>query len=159
MQDGGYGSPSDMESFYVNVDGICPVPGTIPATARKNNFCRIGTFPEHHEAVWTFTEGEHALAVARNPFTTYLKLIVLDQETKQPFEKVITCWSLLSNFEPGWQPPFPPEGKFNFEDLPVEEPPPTPTPKPIACHEKLGQEDCKAAGGTYFTQNQYCQCP
>jgi hypothetical protein len=160
IQDGGYGPSSPTWSFDVDVDGTCPlaaVPG-IPATARKNNFCRIGTFPEHHEAIWTFIAGEHVLAVARNPFTTYLKLMVLDQETNQPFEKVITCWSLLSNFEPGWQPPSPPDGKYDFADLPVEEPPPTPTPKPIACHEKLTDPDCSASGGIFDSEKPYCDC-
>ncbi len=159
VQDAGYGPASDRGSFFVDVDGTCPpaaVPG-IPATARQNNFCRIGTYPEHHEAIWTFIAGEHVLVIARNPFTTYLQLMVLDQETKLPFEKVITCWSLLSNFEPGWQIPSSQVGKFSFSDLPVAYPPPTPTP--TYCNIKMSSTSCVNAGGTYNYKDNYCECP
>lgn len=164
VQDGTPGPYSDVVSFYTDEQGSCLPPG-IPATARQNNFCRVGTFPEHHEAIWTFIAGEHVLVVARNPFTTYLQLMVLDQETKLPFEKVITCWSLLSNFEAGWQPSSSPEGKFSFSDLPVAYPPPTPTPTPPPyCHVNMNEESCENAGGTYVNNNEFssvphCECP
>lgn len=165
VQDGGYGPPSPVWSFDVDVDGTCGIPEVpgIPATARKNNFCREGTFPEHHAALWTFNEGDHAIAIARNPFTTYLKLMVIDQETHQPLKESITCWSVLASFDTGWRPPDP-DVKYDFSDLPVAYPPPTPTPVPEsteapACNEKLGPEACKAAGGQYDTGKNYCVCP
>ena len=158
VQDGGYGPPSPTWSFEVDVDGTCGPPG-IPVTARQNNFCRIGTYPEYHEAIWTFIEGERVLAIARNPFTTYLQLMVLDQKTNQPFEKIITCWSLLSNFEPGWQQ-FPVELKLDFGDLPILEPPPTPTPTPLPyCDVSMDAKSCENAGYTYNYDKKFCNCP
>jgi hypothetical protein len=158
VQDGGYGPESDMGSFSVDVDGSCLPPG-IPATAKKNNFCRVGTFPEHHAAVWTFETGDPALAVARNPFTTYLQLLVLDKETNKPLEPLIICWSLLSAFEPGWKP-LPDPSEADFKDLPVVNPPPTPTPTPPPyCDYTMDPNSCLAAGGTPNLEKKFCQCP
>ncbi len=154
----GYGPPSPVWSFNVDLDGTCGL-GGIPATAKSNNFCRVGTFPEHHEAIWTFIAGDHTLAIARNPFTTYLKLLILDPKTKQPLEEMITCWSATSAFNLGFQPPAPPEGKYDFGDLPVEEPPPTPTPVPLTCQLNLPADQCKAAGGKYDKEKTACYCP
>ena len=124
----------------------------MPASANTNVFCREGTFPEHHDTVWTFLAGQHALAIARNPFNTYLKLVVIDQETKQPLEDYSACWSILTAFEPGWVPPDPPAGKYDFSDLPVEEPPATPLPGSI-CPTYTDEFSCMAAAGCkwYFT--------
>jgi hypothetical protein len=159
VQDSGYGPPSDVGSFYVDVDGTCTLPG-MPATAQNNNFCREGTFPEHHKAIWTFEEGQHALAIARNPFSTYLKLIAVNQNTKQPFEPIISCWSVWSAFKPGWTPPDPPEGQYDFKDLPVEEPPPTPVPTKIpVCTADLVGDACTASGGKYYKEKKFCDCP
>lgn len=148
VQDGGYGPESDRGSFTVDLSGNCGQSSSqegIKATALGNSFCREGTFPEHHPVVWTFTDGQHALAIARNPFNTYLKLVVLDQETKQPLAEYVTCWSLFSAFEPGWTPPDPPEGQDDFRDLPIEEPPPTPTPG-ASCSAYTTARECTSAG-------------
>jgi len=159
VQDGTPGPYSDVVSFYTDEQGSCLPPG-IPATAKKNNFCRIGTFPEHHEAIWTFIAGDHALAVARNPFTTYLRLMVVDQETLQPVEPMIFCWSLLTAFEPGWE--LTPGIVLDFNNLPTLNPPPTPTPIPLPyCHVNMNEENCMAAGGTYAGDDKlpHCDCP
>ena len=151
------------------------LPG-MPATALINNYCRIGTFPEHHPAVYTFKAGEYALAIARNPFNTYLQLLVVDPLTLQPMKEYKACWSVWQSFEPGWKPPDPlvslpepPEsppdqhkGEYDFRELPVEEPPPTPVPTKIpvpSCHENLSLEDCKAIGGKFNIKTNQCDCP
>ncbi len=158
-QSGAGGPESTPSSFLVNESGACLPPG-VPGTAKSSNFCREGTF-ELFEAKWTVVEGDRVLAIARNPLTTYLKLTILDQETKQPFKHEIQCWSYIGNYEPGW--PETPEGmQYFFEDLPVENPPPTPVPTEIpVCHEKLEEEDCIASGGTYTydSDKHYCHCP
>ena len=156
VQDGGYGPESSQGSFTVDVDGTC-LPG-IPASAKSNNFCRIGTYPEHHEAVWTFETGDPALAVARNPFSTYLQLMVIDEKTNKPMEPLIICWSLFSAFKPGWGPTL--AGIDDFKDLPVVVPPPTPTPTPPPyCHVNMAPDSCRAVGGTPNLEKKSCQCP
>jgi len=157
VQDGTPGPYSDVVSFYTDEQGSCLPPG-IPVTARQNNFCRIGTFPEHHEAIWTFIAGDHALAVARNPFTTYLRLMAIDQETLQPVEPMIFCWSLLTAFEPGWE--LTPGKVLDFNNLPTLNPPPTPTPTPVPyCDVTMSSNSCVNAGGTYIDKNDSCDCP
>ena len=146
IQDGGYGPESDRGTFSVDQNGNCPSSG-MGATASTNVFCREGTFPEHHDVVWTLLEGDHVLAIARNPFNTYLKLLVIDQETKKPLVEHITCWGLLSAFEPGWKPLDPPESQSDFGDLPIEEPPPTPTGP--ECSTYSTESACMAAGCTW----------
>ena len=151
VQDGSYGPESDRGYFTVDLSGNCGQTSQqsgMKATALMNNFCREGTFPEHHDVVWTFLEGQHALAIARNPFNTYLKLVVIDQQTKQPLEEYVTCWGLFSAFEPGWTPPEPPEGQIDFRELPVEEPPPTP-PAGDSCSTYSTESECMAAGCTW----------
>jgi len=156
IQDGGYGPESDHGSFFVDTTGTCSLPG-VPGMAKSNNFCREGTF-ELFDAQWTVEVGDRVLAIARNPFTTYLKLTILDQETKLPFKHEIHCWSYIGNYEPGW--PETPEGKqYFFEDLPVEVPPPTPVPTEIpACHGKMDAEECKTSGGAYIFDKHFCDC-
>ena len=159
LQGGGYGPESDHGSFFVDVDGTCLPPG-VPGTAKSSNFCREGTY-EVFKADWTVVEGDRILAIARNPLSTYLKITILDQKTKKPFEPEIRCWTYMKAYETGW-PELPAVQTYRFEDLPVENPPvppdPTPTPVPPTCNEKLSLEDCKAAGGT-FTDKKYCACP
>lgn len=159
LQDGGYGSESDHGSFLVDVDGTCTPPG-MPATSMSNNFCRESTF-EMFKALATVEIGDRVLAIARNPLNTYLKLTILDQETKQPYKHEIQCWSYIGNYEPGW--PETPEGKeYSFKDLPVEDPPlpytPTPEPEDV-CREDLELEDCRAFGGKYDEKEKKCYCP
>ena len=163
VKDGGYGPESEVRSFSVDVDGTC-LPG-IPARAIKNNFCRTGTYPEYFPAIWTFETGDPALAVARNPFNTYLQMMVLDPKTKQPLEPTILCWTLFSAFEPGFEPPEDGEGSrtVDFVDLPIVNPPPTPiptlTPTPVpACNVDLDPKACVKAGGTYNFDKKFCSC-
>lgn len=163
VQDGSYGLESEVRSFSVDVDGTC-LPG-IPGRAIKNNFCRTGTYPEYFPAVWTFITGDPAQAVARNPFSTYLQVIVLDPETKQPLEPTILCWTLFGAFQPGFQPP---EGEedskaLDFKDLPVVNPPPTPIPTPTptpvpSCNMNMDPKSCVNAGGKYNYDKNYCSC-
>ena len=153
IQDGRYGPESETRSFYVDLDGDCPPPGLAGLT-KVNTFCRAGTYPEYFPPLHTFETGDPVVAVARNFFNTYLKLVITDKEGN-PIQPWVYCWSLLDAF------------RFDSEDkvfyLPVDNPPPTPiptpTPIPIPCSPNLGPKDCVAAGGTYYTQNQYCQCP
>lgn len=159
VQDAGYGPPSPISSFYVDTTGTCLPPG-VPGIAKSSNFCRQGTY-EVFKADWTVVEGDRILAIARNPLSTYLKITILDQKTKKPFEPEIRCWTYIKAYETGW-PELPADQTYRFEDLPVENPPipptPTPTPVPPICNEKLSLEDCRAAGGTY-TDKKYCACP
>jgi hypothetical protein len=152
VQDVVEGPHSTIGSFFVNEGGLCPSPGS-PGTAKSNNFCRKGTFAEHFEALWTFNEGDRVNAVARNPLGTYLKFIVVDQESMQPIIPETYCWSYIGNFEsdlPG-----------AFDQLPNEEPPAPPPEKPVQliCKSTLGEDDCKQSGGTYWPINKICQCP
>ncbi len=149
VQDGTPGPYSEVFSFFTDESGTCSPPG-VPGTAKSNNFCRKGTF-ELFEADWTHVVGDRVLAIARNPLSTYLLLNILDQETGQPFEHEIHCWSYLGNFEMIGP----------IDGLEVKLPPPTPTPdpeEPLVCHAKLDAEDCKAAGGVYATITKTCQC-
>jgi hypothetical protein len=160
VKDGGYGPESEVRSFSVDVDGTC-LPG-IPARAIKNNFCRTGTYPEYFPAIWTFETGDPALAVARNPFSTYLQVMALDKKTNQPFQPVILCWTLFNAFEPGFQPSDNEEDgrTWDFNGLPVLNPPPTPTPTPVPyCDAKMDANACANAGGTYNLRQNYCVCP
>jgi len=63
------------------------------------------------------------------------------------------CWSYMGNFEPD-QP-------GAFDQLPVEYPPDPPDEEPdqLVCNTTLDKDDCELAGGTYFSQNKYCDCP
>jgi len=163
VQDGGYGPESEVRSFSVDESGSC-LPG-VPARAIKNNFCREGTYPEYFKALWTFETGDPALAIARNPFSTYLQLMVLDKKTNQPLEPVIKCWSLFNAFDPGF---FPSDdqtiGKqLDFKDLPVVNPPPTPVPTPTPtpvpkCNVDMDPKACDSAGGKYNYDKNFCSC-
>jgi len=165
VQDGGYGPESDHGSFFVDVDGTCLLPG-VPGTAKGNFFCRAGTF-ELFKKMWAVETGHRVLAIARNPQTTYLKLTILDQETKEPFKHEIKCWVYIGKIIPGW--PELPEGvEYSFETLEVEIPPDLPDPADppeeeqtpeLVCHEKLDAEECKVSGGTYDSDKQFCHCP
>lgn len=154
IQDGGDGPHSTIGSFFVNEGGLCPSPGT-PGTAKSNNFCREGTFADQFEALWTFNAGDRVMAVARNPLGTYLKLVVLDQGTKEALIPEIACWSYLGNFEPDL-----PGG---FDQLPAEEPPAPQSaddePENLVCTKALAEDECKQSGGTYYPINQDCDCP
>lgn len=156
IQDGGYGPVSPVWSFTVDVDGTCSatepdLPG-VPGTSKTNHYCREGTYPEYFPEVWTIEEGHRVLAIARNYWNTYLKLTILDQDTLEPFDKEILCWSFIENFVPGW--PESPEGaSYSFEDLPVEDP-----PEPPACRVELSASDCKEAGGWYNEKTKECVC-
>ncbi len=152
VQDGVNGPHSTINSFFVNEGGLCPSPGA-GGTAKSNNFCRKGTFAEHFEALWIFNEGDRVKAVARNPLGTYLKFLIVDQESMQPIIPETYCWSYIGNFEsdlPG-----------AFDQLPDEEPPAPPPEKPVQliCKSTLGEDDCKQSGGTYWSINKICQCP
>jgi len=163
VQDGSYGPESEMRSFSIDVNGSC-LPG-VPARAIKNNFCREGTYPEYFKALWTYETGDPALAIARNPYTTYLQLMVLDKKTNQPLEPVIKCWSLFSAFKPGFQPPENGEDSRveDFKDLPVVNPPPTPVPTPTPtpvpkCNVDMDPKSCIEAGGKFNYDKNFCSC-
>ncbi len=155
-QSGANGPNSPVQSFFVDVTGSCLPSGGVPGTAKVNHYCYEGTYEKYFPALWTIQEGDRVLAIARNPFNTYLKLNILNQDTLEPFEQEIQCWSYIGNFDPGW--PETPEGvTYSFDDLPVEEPP------ELTCNAKLDEDACIAAGGTWvvgsaFAGN-YCQCP
>ena len=156
VHDGIDGTFSAERSFSVDLTGSCGLSG-IPGSAKGNYFCREGTF-EYFDPLWTVETGHRLLAVARNPQSTYVLLNILDQNTREPFLTEIKCWIYLGHITPGW--PDSPEGvEFNFEDLPVVEP-----PEQKDCHVNLGREECKQAGGSYqqvgLTTVKYeCVCP
>lgn len=156
VQDGSYGPDSPVWSFTVDVDGTCgapePSPG-VPGTAKVNHFCREGTYPEYFPEVWAVEKGHRVLAIARNYWNTYLKLTILDQNTLEPFDKELFCWSFKENFEPGW-PESPLGINYSFKDLPVEDPPEIP-----ACHENFTEPMCIEAGGYFITKTGKCDCP
>jgi hypothetical protein len=155
-QDGGYGPESDVSSFYTNASGECPaVP--VPGTFNKNAFCRFGTYPEYWpDALHLFMEGDPVWIIARNFFKTYLKVYIPPPagEEPQPLEKMESCWTLYNAviFKFPEQEP----------ELPIVNPPPTPkptdTPEPT-CHAKLSYNDCLAAGGSWDTGQNLCDCP
>ena len=166
VQDGGYGPESDHGSFLVDVDGTCLPPG-VPGTAKGNFYCKAGTY-DQFENLWTVEIGHRVLAIARNPLSTYLLFTMLDQETKQPFMHEIICWGYKGKIDPGW--PETPEGvEFDFEDLPVVNPPDPPEedipdpPEEDTCRVDLGRADCKNAGGSYEQNKRTgayeCVCP
>jgi hypothetical protein len=154
VQDSGYGPPSPVWSFYVDVDGTCPLPA-LRGVARKNVFCRTGTYPEYFAAIHTYLEGDPVLAIARNFFNTYLQVIVTDKKG-QPIKPETFCWGPKDAFD------FGEDSEEKVSRLQIVNPPPTPiptdTPTPVPqCHSKLGIEDCKAAGGEY--KDGTCYCP
>jgi len=158
IQDGSMGPESDVVSFIVDVDGTCGR-GGVPGTAKSNFFCRKGTF-EVFDPLWTIETDHRVLAIARNPQMTYVLLNVLDQNTLEPFVNEIHCWAWLGNLIPGW-PDRQDDGEHSFEDLRSINPPDPPLEPSdqLVCKKELNAEDCKLAGGQYFTQNKYCQCP
>jgi hypothetical protein len=164
VQGGAYGPESAVRSFSVDVDGSC-LPEGVPSRAIKNNFCREGTYPEYFKALWTFETGDPGLVVARNPFSTYLQVMVLDKETKQPIDPLILCWSLFSAFEPGLDSIGEelPEEKYGYQDLPIVNPPPTPIPTPTptpvpTCNVDMDPQSCENAGGKYNNEKNFCSC-
>ena len=151
-QSGGSGPESPVRSFFVNETGVCLPPG-VPGVAKTNHYCREGTYPDFFPALWTIEKGDRVLAIARNFQTTYLKLNILNQESLEPFEQEIQCWSYVDNFEPGW-PEIIAGMTFSFRDLPVEDP-----PEPPACHENLTFQECVEADGHYDEKLKICRCP
>jgi hypothetical protein len=149
VQDGGYSSESDVGWFSTNESGACP-PVPAPGTARKNAFCREGTFPEHFPPIYTIEEGDIVQVIARNPFTTYLLIAIPGADGVTPLKPLQSCWTIFDAIKL-WGTAQVPEG------LEVLSPPPTPTP--IYCHSNLNQENCEAAGGTYIAEKNYCDCP
>jgi len=151
IQDGLYGPESDVGWFYTNESGLCP-PAPSPGTASMNAFCREGTYPEFWDPKYTVELGDFVQVIARNPFSTYLKIIIPGPDGFTPLKYPQFCWIILDAIK-FWGPDKIPEG------LEVLSPPPTPTPVPITCHAKLGPEDCKISGGTYDPKQKYCKCP
>jgi hypothetical protein len=151
-QSGASGPESAVRSFFVNETGLC-IPSGVPATALVNHYCREGTYSKYFPALWTFEEGDRALAIARNFQTTYIKFTILDQKTLEPFDPEILCWSYVDNFETGW-PETPAGLSYSFLDLEIEEPPELP-----ACREDLSYAECKEAGGVYDEKFKKCDCP
>lgn len=159
VQDGSYGPASDIGWFYTNQDGLCPIPG-IPGLMRMNTFCRSGTYPEHFAALHTFEVGDFVEAVAQNPLGTYLLVQIPGPDGLVPEDSLGTCWITLESADL-WG---------DHRVLQVEKPPEKPIEKPEvtetppACSRDLSQDQCKAAGGTWFTPTSYqgdpyCKCP
>ena len=142
---------SDIYWFNVDLTGSCPSfsgPGA-GGTAKSANFCREGTYADHYEALWTFDAGDRVKAVARNPQSTYIKLLILNQDTGQPQAPEIYCWAYMDHFDP--------DTSGAFSQLPVDDPPPPPPDS--VCNINLKKSKCEAAGGKYIDINQYCECP
>jgi len=144
VQDGGYGPESDHGSFFVDVDGTCG-PGGVPGTAKSNTFCRESTFA-NSEGFATHKVGDRVLAIARNPFSTYLFFTILDQETGKPYQNEIRCWSFVDHFTL----------KRSMDELMFVDPPPE---EIFTCAEDTGPVTCKAVGGTYDEKKHICNCP
>ena len=102
--------------------------------------------------MWTIEAGHRILAIARNFQTTYLKLTILDQKTKEPFKPEIICWSYVDNFIPGW-PETPSGVTYSFKDLLVEEPP------ELTCQPSLPRTECNEMGGLWDEKFNTCRCP
>ena len=151
VQDGGYGPESDVGWFYTNESGLCP-PAPAPGTASKNAFCREGTYPEYWPPIYTIEEGDFVQVLARNPFSTYLLVAIPGADGFTPLVPMQSCWTIFDAIRL-WGPAPVPEG------LEVISPPPTPTPTPVVCNSQMGEESCKAAGGTYNTKTKSCDCP
>jgi hypothetical protein len=156
MQGAVMGPESDGGWFYTNASGLCPTPPPVPGRAKSNTFCRTGTFAdveEWKEPVHLFLAEDFVPVIAKNPFETYFKTYALSEDGFTPQFPIKFCW-MIDNVD-FFDPQFP-------ENLPVDNPPPTPTapppPTPI-CTPSLGPNACVASGGTYFSQNQICQCP
>lgn len=149
IQDSGHGPESDVGWFSTNESGVCP-PVPAPGTASKNAFCREGTFPEHFPAIYTIEEGDFVQVIARNPFSTYLLVAIPGADGFTPLKPMQSCWTILDAIRL-WGPAQVLEG--------LEVLIPLPTPTPIFCQSTLNQEDCEAAGGTYYPEKKYCDCP
>jgi len=127
----------------------------VPSTAKRNTFCREGTYPEYWpDALHLFLEGDYVPVIAKNPFSTYLMTYALNEDSFTPLKPIKYCWMLDTvRF---WADNYP-------EELPIKIPPPTPIPSPtptpkVVCNIQMGPESCKAAGGVY-TDNNTCDCP
>ena len=157
IQDGGYGPDSEIRSFYVNESGDCPAM-PVPGIFKMNAFCRFGTFPKvWPDALYLFMEGDPVQVIARNFFKTYLQVYIPPPEGEEPkpMAEMESCWTLYNAI------------RFKFPEqepeLPIVNPPPTPkptdTPEPVTCHAKLSYNDCLAAGGSWDTGQNLCDCP
>lgn len=147
IQDGAMGPESGVISFVVDVDGTCGL-GGVPGSAKSNTFCRESTFASS-EGFATHMVGDRVLAIARNPFSTYLLFTILDQETGKPYQNEIRCWSYIEHFTL----------ERSIEELMIVDPPPEETPEPFVCAEDTGPVTCKAVGGRYNEKENKCYCP
>ena len=144
-----FGPETDTGWFYTDVSGTCPSAPT-PGTAKSNIFCRGGTYQEYWPyAKHIFYEGDPVWVIAQNLFSTYYEVVIPGEDKFTPLQPYQTCWMIKDGVKLWTEVP----------DLLIAYPPPTPTPVPLICNVNLEKEDCEASGGTYFTQNQTCQCP
>jgi len=145
VQDGTYAPESTHGSFTVDVDGTCGG-GGVPGTAKSNTFCRASTFASSADLA-THYVGDRVLAIARNPFSTYLLFNILDQETGKPYKYEIHCWAYLDYFEM--------DGPI--DRLEVVIPDPEEVPEPFVCAEDTGPVACRQVGGKH--DGKICHCP
>jgi len=141
------GPESDVVSFFVDLDGTCGL-GGVPGTAKSNTFCRASSFASS-EGLATHYLGDKVLAIARNPFSTYLLFNILDQETGKPFKYEIHCWSYFDHFTL----------ERPIAELEVVIPPPEEVDEPLVCAEDTGPIACKNFGGKYNEKQKICICP
>ena len=148
IQDTNPGPESTVNWFYTNAAGNCPPP-PIPGQAKKNIFCRDCTYPEYcPDARHLFLEGDHVQIIARNPLTTYLKVIIPVEGEPKPVQ-----------FESCWTPRDAIQYWGTLDLLKVENPPAIPVPDSPVCHSLLPSDECLAAGGTPADTNLSCTCP
>jgi len=94
----------------------------VPSTAKRNTFCREGTYPEYWpDALHLFLEGDYVPVIAKIPFSTYLMTYALNEDGFTPLKPIKYCWMLDTvRF---WADNYP-------EELPIKIPPPTPISSP-----------------------------
>jgi len=148
IQDTNPGPESAVNWFYTNAAGDCPPP-PVPGVAIRNFFCRDCTYPEYcPDARYLFMEGDYLQIIARNPLTTYVKVIIpVEGEPKPvPYE---SCWTPLNAIQ----------YRGNLDKTKVEKPPRTPVPDSPNCHSLLKTDECLAAGGIPAYSHLHCTCP
>jgi len=149
------GPVSDVNWFYTNAAGDCPPP-PVPGVATKNIFCRDCTYPEYcPDPRYLFMEGDYLQIIARNPLTTYVKVIIPVEGEPKPVQYE-SCWTPINAIQ----------YRGNLDQTMVEKPPSTPVPdSPIAvpdspiCHSLLKTNECLAAGGIPAYTHLQCTCP
>jgi len=89
IQDGTYSDESEIRSFFMDLEGNCPIPFH-PGTTHGSVLCEEG--PGWPVAKYIFEDGDPIQIVSKNKNGDYLEVYVPDETGLVPAEPPDTCW-------------------------------------------------------------------